>query len=144
MLVPLGARADTSRIASMTERGTGVGRNARTERRLVIARSVSEAVIVVSGPPAGEHLRYHRDTAIPTVRPSLGLGNTDADGHQGRPGEGHLTPAASQHCARGAAQRRFASAAVRSIVVPFEEGQKNQTEQSPDWARRSTLNSRRP
>jgi integrase len=32
---------------------------------------------------------------------------------------GHLTPAASQHYARGAEQRRLASAAVRSIVVPI-------------------------
>jgi integrase len=32
---------------------------------------------------------------------------------------GHLTPSASQHYARGAEQRRLASAAVRSIVLPI-------------------------
>jgi integrase len=37
---------------------------------------------------------------------------------------GHLTPAASQHYARGAEQRRLAAAAVRLIIMPFGDGKK--------------------
>ena len=37
VLVPEGARADTRRMSSITERSTGTGRKARSERREVIA-----------------------------------------------------------------------------------------------------------
>src|SRR5215207_10204386 len=43
MLVPLGARAATSRMRSINSRGTGVGRKARTERRVAIAASTTAA-----------------------------------------------------------------------------------------------------
>src|SRR5215207_548259 len=43
MLVPLGARAATSRMRSINSRGTGVGRKARTEQRVAIAASTTAA-----------------------------------------------------------------------------------------------------
>jgi len=49
MLVPLGARDATSRMYSMSARGTGVGRKARTEWRDVIASSTVRATSAHSG-----------------------------------------------------------------------------------------------
>src|SRR5688572_29069231 len=43
VLVPEGAREATARICSITGRGTGVGRNARSDRRDVIAASTTAA-----------------------------------------------------------------------------------------------------
>ena len=43
--LPLGARAETSRMRSTTARGTGVGRKARTERREAIQAALAEAGI---------------------------------------------------------------------------------------------------
>src|SRR4051794_31341717 len=43
MLVPLGARAAMSRMRATSARGTGVGRKARTERRVAIAASTTVA-----------------------------------------------------------------------------------------------------
>jgi hypothetical protein len=44
MLVPEGARLATARISSTVARGTGVGRKARTERRVVMAASTGLGV----------------------------------------------------------------------------------------------------
>src|SRR5574343_1566281 len=56
VLVPEGAREATARICSIVSRGTGVGRKARIERRLVMAAStaaVVSGVMFMAGPSGG-------------------------------------------------------------------------------------------
>jgi len=52
VLEPEGARDATSRIRSIVALGTGVGRNARTARRVVIAASTA-AMLAVEGEDSG-------------------------------------------------------------------------------------------
>src|SRR5450631_893064 len=63
VLVPDGAREATRRMASTMSRGTGVGRNARMDRRLVMAPSTA-AVSASLGTPdrfTGSPVLLHMD-----------------------------------------------------------------------------------
>src|SRR5690242_8280779 len=67
MLLPLALRAESLSSVSTVARSTGVGRNARTDRRVLIASSTAAALGNVSG--IGQIQRLHAFRDFPEEQP---------------------------------------------------------------------------